>query len=302
MFGISHLEQAKAWLRRLAQKALGVDKQYLPYALGADDYAVLADEQNIPTGDDGLPIPPQRLWLGYAASSDEYLESGQWSVNSMQNDMEGTGMSVENCHRILDFGCGGGRMIRWLKPYAQTAEIWGVDISAEHIFWCTQYLTPPFHFATTMTLPHLPFDDGYFDFIYAGSVFTHIDDLASAWLQELRRILKPGGRMYISLHDDHTVSIIRPEYIEQELPEVIRRTGQLRKGQKNLSRLAHANAVYRRASASNFNMIVYGRRHLSQVFFDIDYFTTKIASNLKIVAINRESQYFQTAVIMERKA
>ena len=79
---------------------------------------------------------------------------------------------------------------------ASTAEFWGADISAEHILWANRHLRPPFRFVTTHDpAAPLPFGDGSFQMIYAGSVFTHIADLADAWLLELRRVLAPGGRM-----------------------------------------------------------------------------------------------------------
>ena len=40
--------------------------------------------------------------------------------------------------------------------------------------------------------------EGYFDLVYATSVFTHIGDLWSDWLLELHRILAPGGRLISS--------------------------------------------------------------------------------------------------------
>ena len=99
-------------------------------------------------------------------------------------------------------------MIRWLAPQAEETEIWGVDINARHIVWCQENLTPPFNFATVTIEPHLPFKDEYFDLIYCGSVFTHIDDLAYAWLLELKRIMRPGGMAYITVHDKHTADLI----------------------------------------------------------------------------------------------
>jgi len=90
-------------------------------------------------------------------------------------------------------------MIRWLARFAAECQIWGVDISARHIVSCQENLNPPFNFATVTTQPHLPFEDRYFDLIYCASVFTHIDDLADAWLLELKRVTHPGGRAYITL-------------------------------------------------------------------------------------------------------
>ena len=63
-------------------------------------------------------------------------------------------------------------------------------------------------FATVTTAPHLPFEDKYFDVIYCGSVFTHMDDLADAWLLELKRITRPSGRTYITIHDKHSADLI----------------------------------------------------------------------------------------------
>ena len=47
--------------------------------------------------------------------------------------------------------------------------------------------------------PPLGYPDQKFDFVYAISVFTHPSaELQTAWLRELRRILKPGGRLLIT--------------------------------------------------------------------------------------------------------
>jgi SAM-dependent methyltransferase len=48
--------------------------------------------------------------------------------------------------------------------------------------------------ATKMTFP-----DRSFDFVYSHSVFEHIDDPRAA-LEEVRRVLRPGGVAYVSVH------------------------------------------------------------------------------------------------------
>ena len=58
---------------------------------------------------------------------------------------------------------------------------------------------------TCCALPHLPFEDGKFSFIYALSVFTHIEDLQDLWLMEMQRILKPGGCAVFTVHDEHSI-------------------------------------------------------------------------------------------------
>jgi ubiquinone/menaquinone biosynthesis C-methylase UbiE len=146
-----------------------------------------------PTAPD-FPIPPPELRRGYARATDVYLANGRRNVQTMRDLLRAAGARLERGTRFLDFGCGAGRMLRWLADFADHGEVWGTDISAEHIVWCTQHLAPPFHFLVNTILPHLPLEDRSFNVVYAGSVFTHIDDLAPTWFLELRRVLRAGGK------------------------------------------------------------------------------------------------------------
>jgi ubiquinone/menaquinone biosynthesis C-methylase UbiE len=153
---------------------------------------------DVPRDVRGVPVPPDHFLWGYTRES--FLLWGERDVQTMRKISEASGFTLEGAKRILDFGCGPGRMIRWLTSLTDKGrEIWGADMFAESIVWCQQHLSPPFWFTTTTSLPHLPFEDGYFDFLYAGSVFTHIADLADAWLLELRRVVRPGGRLYLTI-------------------------------------------------------------------------------------------------------
>lgn len=95
--------------------------------------------------------------------------------------------------RVLDFGCGCGRTLRYLLPEAEHSEIWGCDIDGTSIDWLDDHLSPPMHFFQNRVEPPIAQAEGVFDFIYALSVFSHLTDAWSAWLLELRRLLKPDG-------------------------------------------------------------------------------------------------------------
>ena len=153
---------------------------YLPYQKDSHAYLVTRDGLSNRASPSEFEVPPESLCLVYAESVKDFLESGQRLVKSMRQILKESGFVFEPGSRILDFGCGAGRMIRWLKDVASLCEVWGVDIRMESILWCQQNLSPPFKFATITTTPHLPFEDRTFDLICAGSVFTHIDDLADA--------------------------------------------------------------------------------------------------------------------------
>ena len=100
--------------------------------------------------------------------------------------------------RVLDFGCGSARVLRQFLREAEQAEFWGCDIDAPSIAWVQANLSPPLRVFDNAVAPPLPLDGGYFDLVYATSVFTHIGDLWSDWLLELHRILAPGGRLISS--------------------------------------------------------------------------------------------------------
>ena len=185
----------------------------------------------------------------------------------------------------MDFGCGAGRMIRWLNPYADKSEIWGTDISADHITWAINNLSPPFNFATTTTIPHLPFDEKYFELIYAGSVFTHIDDLVEAWLLELRRILNKNGCIYITIQDKNSIMQLKSS-----------------KYYKNIWLKTYIEENPRFIEAGDdFEKIVGLRGTRSQVFYDIDYFKKLVRNIFEIVSVNEDAYGFQTAVLLKRK-
>lgn len=99
--------------------------------------------------------------------------------------------------RVLDFGCGAGRVLRHLLPF--DAELHGCDIDAACVAWLEATLSPPLLVLRSGADPPLAYPDGHFDLIYAIAVFPHLDGSWAPWLLELRRLLAPGGRLLVSL-------------------------------------------------------------------------------------------------------
>jgi len=192
-----------------SKNLLPMTQKYLPYPAPESFYILQKMNGERPEyGRDNLPLPPQYLRLNYGSVDEHWLNGGRVDVDQMMTIAKSGKFFLQQGNRVLDFGCGPGRMIRWLASFAEECEIWGVDISARHIVWCRENLNPPFNFATVTTQPHLPFEDRYFDLIYCASVFTHIDDLADAWLLELKRVMRPGGHAYVTVHDKHTQDLL----------------------------------------------------------------------------------------------
>ncbi len=93
--------------------------------------------------------------------------------------------------RVLDVGCGTGEFGRlFASGYV------GVDPSDEYIAFARQYV-PAGTFAV-MGAAKLDFPDASFDRVLCTRVLHHIPDaVAEAALQEMQRVVKPGGRVDI---------------------------------------------------------------------------------------------------------
>jgi ubiquinone/menaquinone biosynthesis C-methylase UbiE len=158
-------------------------------------------------------IPPTPLWHNYGYkggkySPELYIQQGVADSRGLRRILDADGFELAG-ERILEFGCAAGRILRHFEKEAEQAEAWGVDLHSPSIHWAQAHLSPPFHFFTNSTVPHLPFGDDYFGLIFAGSVWTHIGELDDAWLLEIRRILRPGGRIYITISDENTLAEVR---------------------------------------------------------------------------------------------
>ena len=255
---------------------------FLPYLPGGSCY-VLPKQAPEPLT---KPVPPKERWIidKQGNTSEEYLASGKRDLEDMRRVLNEAGVSIESLGNILDFGCGDGRMIRWLEELAYDREVWGTDINAERILWCKQNLSPRLRFATTTIVPHLPFEDRHFGFGYAGSVFTHIDDLADAWFAELRRILRPGGKLFITVHLKADVELLDGKYKDSGLTSLLR-----------------GYPEYEQFAYSDFNMFTIGRSSRSIVFYDIDYLRNSLEPMFRLLSVTEELRLYQNGLLLERQ-
>ena len=150
---------------------------------------------------DGFGVPPPEYIYLITRQFDieTYYLNGETGLDSIEDCLKSVDVEIPPDWSVLDFGCGCGRVCRAWHGRHQ-GKIYGVDLHPSLVDWCQENL--PFgEFSIDHLMTPLNYPDGSFDFTYAISVFTHLDEKSQDfWLQELARVLKPGGVAYITVH------------------------------------------------------------------------------------------------------
>ena len=166
----------------------------------------------------GAPVPPAHLRAYYYRTRD--LAAFARARDAVHTEVRTHGLKATD--RVLDIGSGIGNLALALID-AHEGSYDGVEINPEAAGWCQRAIAPRhprfrFHHADiaggaynpagrlTASQYRFPFADASFDFVYLGSVFTHMlpADIAH-YLREIGRVLAPGGTCAASfflLNDD----------------------------------------------------------------------------------------------------
>jgi len=203
---VSGPQPAKEWLRwKLPPRAFSLLRRLNRSGPLIRARSRLADREDRRRGasDDQL-VPPRRLWFDlhpdFRAPGERFRETC----------VELAGLRPDS--RVLDVGCGVGRMAVPLTEFLREGSYEGFDLNREAIEWCSSRITPRhpnFRFqvadiyngqynpsgSQSASSYRFPFDDGSFDLVMLVSVFTHMlpADVEN-YLGEVARVLRSGGR------------------------------------------------------------------------------------------------------------
>jgi SAM-dependent methyltransferase len=167
-----------------------------------------------PAWGDILPLPPDSLlWSVGGSSLELFLVLGDaWGQLI-------TRYIGPDC-RVLDIGCGCGRVARALYRHPYVSAYVGFDVIRENIEWCTTFVEPAsrgvcrFHHYDLYSREYnpngamaasslvFPCEDGSVGVCVAVSVFTHLlEPDAVHYLREIARVLSPNGTALLSMHN-----------------------------------------------------------------------------------------------------
>ncbi|HZI63026.1 MAG TPA: class I SAM-dependent methyltransferase [Pyrinomonadaceae bacterium] len=202
-----------------------------------------------------LPIPPGKLIYLVAGDRDvgEFLRSGRATNEAIRSLLNKHGLKIEQFDSVLDFGCGVGRVMRhWHKTHGPKWN--GTDYNPELINWCRNNLKFA-EFRINELSGQLPYDAESFDFIYVFSVFTHLDEpLQFFWINELSRVLRPGGYLYFTTHGEYYLPDLSKEESEQFLSGKLAIREQHRSGE-NICAVFHPVSYVQEKLAQNLIVV-----------------------------------------------
>jgi ubiquinone/menaquinone biosynthesis C-methylase UbiE len=182
-----------------------------------------------------IQLPPDYLiyesfQLNYKKYYTESIDTAKWVVSYLNKHIE-----LKN-KKILDWGCGPGRIIRHLpNVIGNGCEYYGTDYNKNSIDWCSSNI-PDIHFNTNSLEAKLPYPDNFFDVIYGISIFTHLSEqLHYSWYNELIRILKPGGIVFLTTQGDNFVIKLTDNELEKYNMDQLIVRGKVKEGHRTFS-------------------------------------------------------------------
>jgi SAM-dependent methyltransferase len=145
-----------------------------------------------------------RFAAAYTAETEANLVNGYYmrpAIVALAGEVTG--------RRILDAGCGSGPILAQLRD--RGAIVTGFDSSAGMLELARQRLGPDADLHLADLGGPLPFPDDAFDDVVAGLVLHYFEDWSGP-LAELRRVLRPGGRLIAAVDHPLALEIIRREH------------------------------------------------------------------------------------------
>ena len=141
-------------------------------------------------------MPPEIVQLHFTGASGR--------ITLMQSLLNSPNIGEQNSkqqhnYKLLDFGCGWGRITRMWLRVIPGENIYGVDPMEDMINLCKEYIHSVNFYKTDPAPPISIFHENSFDLLTAYSVFSHLnEEYVNLWFGEFSRLMKKGGLLFIT--------------------------------------------------------------------------------------------------------
>lgn len=251
------------------------------------------------------PRPPAHLTgrvVGEESDETSFSQGGLVDWRRIRACLVTGGFDFERGGRLLDFGVGCGRIIRYFALYGATCTFAGCDVDAEAVAWCRSALDFA-TFASHEADPPTTFENGSFDGVYGFSVFSHLpEDRHLAWLEELHRITRPGATVVLTTMGVHCAQVVAegkrehphpdPAVMEEHLPR-------LEAGEFLFFPYRQLSFQHRQNEAhfSEWDLQQYGTTYLSEA-----YIRRRWSDWFDVVAFDPAADDWQDYVVLKRRS
>ena len=135
----------------------------------------------------------------YHGDGAHYFKVGLSAIRCIDEALAQTNLT--DVQRILDFPCGSGRVLRFLRQRFPAAEITACELESDPVEFCVRTFgaLPAF---SSLNLDEVSLEQS-FDLIWCGSLATHLNERGILSLIRLfHRQLRTGGLMIFTTHGD----------------------------------------------------------------------------------------------------
>lgn len=164
-----------------------------------------------------VPLPPVQIRQGGGGlrfDDDVFVEAARYDAKLLE------AYGLTSGARVLDFGCGPGRVAIGLIDTGWSGPYLGIEVNERHVRWATSEITARFSDFEFLRIDaandrynpdggearRLPVPDGSIDVICAFSVFSHmLSEETATYLAEFRRVLTSDGKAFITVFMDDDV-------------------------------------------------------------------------------------------------
>ena len=111
-------------------------------------------------------------------------------------------------------------MVRVLAAAHPEINWHGCDPIPSSIEWAREHL-PAIDFSVSPQEPPLTYPEGHFNLAFAISIWSHYGaEAAQTWLEELRRVVRPGGHLLLTTHGWNSVAFFAPLRPRRQLEQI----------------------------------------------------------------------------------
>jgi SAM-dependent methyltransferase len=201
--------------------------------------------------------------------------------------------------KVLDFGVGWGRILRFFLKDVAIGNLYGVDVDPDILKVCRDTGLPGNLHRVNPQGP-FPHPGDMFDLVYAYSVFSHLSESVHIeWLQEIKRVLKPGGMFIATTEGREFLNFcgsLRNKDVETSWHKSLKKA--FPEFEKTLKEFAEGNFIYAATGGGDFRSSdFYGEAVIPKRY--VESVWTKYFRFIDF--IDDPKRFWQALIVMQKK-